>query len=92
MSATPAVYPRRAAGMGVSDHPDGLVIHQHNPPRVHHLDRTAALVFELCSGRLTTDEITAHIGARLGRSAPPREEVAETIARFHAEGILEARS
>ena len=41
----------RAEGLDVNEVPDGYVIYQTAADRVHYLNKTAAIVFELCDGR-----------------------------------------
>ena len=40
----------RAEGLDVNEVPDGYVIYQTEADRVHYLNKTAAIVFELCDG------------------------------------------
>ena len=45
----------RAEGLDVNEVPDGYVIYQTEADRVHYLNKTAAIVFELCDGARGTD-------------------------------------
>ena len=47
----------RADGLDVNEVPDGYVIYQTDADRVHYLNKTAAIVFELCDGARGTDDI-----------------------------------
>ena len=46
--------PVRAEGLEVHEVDDGLVVYQSQPECVHHLNNTAAIVFELCVAAFTT--------------------------------------
>jgi hypothetical protein len=52
----------RADGLDVNEVPDGYVIYQTTSDRVHYLNKTAAIVFELCDGSGGADDIVARIG------------------------------
>ena len=51
----------RAEGLDVNEVPDGYVIYQTEADRVHYLNKTAAIVFELCDGARGTDDIVARV-------------------------------
>jgi hypothetical protein len=80
--------PRRADGLELQEIRDGLVIYQHEPPRVHHLNHTAALLFALCTGEQTVDEIVAYLQHGYGLDHEPVQETSECIERLREEGVL----
>ena len=49
--------PRQADGLDITEVDDGLVVFEPTNRRVHHLNVTATLVFELCTGENDLDEI-----------------------------------
>ena len=51
----------RAEGLDVNEVPDGYVIYQTAADRVHYLNKTAAIVFELCDGARGADDIVARV-------------------------------
>ena len=70
----------RAEGLDVNEVPDGYVIYQTAADRVHYLNKTAAIVFELCDGARGADDIVARVsrdvrareyGRRRNRSLHP---------------------
>ena len=43
----------------VTEVPDGFVIYDDDKQKVHHLNATAAIVFTVCDGKRTVDDIVA---------------------------------
>lgn len=48
-------------GMELIQIKDGLVIYQHEPERVHRLNRSAAVIYLLCDGSRTVDDIAHEV-------------------------------
>ncbi|MGF1503414.1 MAG: PqqD family protein [Paracoccaceae bacterium] len=69
---------------------DGFIIYDATRDRVHHLNPTAALVFALADGESTTERISELVQAQFGLDAAPTAEVAEILARFSEERLVEA--
>ena len=80
--------PRRAEGLEPHEVDDGLVVYQAATGRVHYLNRTASLVFELCTGDHTEAEIAALVGAAWDLPEPPNEEVQGCLQQLRAEGVI----
>lgn len=88
MSSTPTP-PTARPDLEVNEVEDGLVIYDTARDRVHYLDATASIVFALCTGQNTEDDMVTHLTAAFGQ---PAEEVAgpvgEALARFRAEELV----
>lgn len=80
--------PTKAAALEITEVDDGLVIYQGSPERVHYLNRTAAVVFELCTGESSDDEITTVIADAFALDAPPASEVARCLEHLRREGLV----
>jgi hypothetical protein len=80
--------PSAVDGLEINEVDDGLVLYQPAPEQVHYLNSTAAVVFELCSGRLTVEEITSLVGSAFALSEPPVVEVASCIDDLRAKGVV----
>ncbi len=80
--------PRRVDGLEPHEVDDGLVVYQPSTDRVHYLNPTAAVVFELCTGEHSADDIEALVGAAWGLAEAPRAEVRRCLAQLRAEGIV----
>jgi hypothetical protein len=65
--------PRRADGLEVNEADDGLVIYDPRSDLVHHLNATAALIFDLSDGTRAPDAIADAVGEVFGLADPPRD-------------------
>jgi hypothetical protein len=88
MASSPTRRPARIDGLEINEVADGLVVYQADPERVHYLNNTAAVVFELCDGRLTVAEITEQVAATFSLTDPPASEVEACVAELSAKGVL----
>jgi hypothetical protein len=68
---------------------DGFVVYQPDRNRVHYLNRTAALVLELCTGRLTPAEIAAVVQQAFELPESPLTDVEAILAKLRAEALAE---
>lgn len=67
---------------------DGLVIYQRRPERVHYLNGTASLVFELCTGEHTPEEIARLLGLAFALVEPPSDEVQTCLEQLRSLGVI----
>jgi hypothetical protein len=68
------VLPRKAAELEVNEADDGLVVYDPVHDMVHHLNPTAATIFELCDGRRDADAIAVILAEVYGLDAPPHDQ------------------
>ena len=80
--------PQRLDGLEAHEVEDGLVVYQASNDRVHYLNPSAALVFELCTGEHTEEEIGDVLAAAWSLPTPPRAEVRECLAQLRSEGVV----
>jgi len=80
--------PQRVEGLEAHEVDDGLVVYQASTDRVHYLNPTASLVFELCTGAHSEEEIAALVGAAWDLPEPPLEAVAQCLAQLRSEGVV----
>jgi hypothetical protein len=83
--------PRRGEALEVTEIDSGLVIYQDAPPRAHHLNNTAALIFELTDGTRSVEDIAAFIGETFALAAPPIDEVEACVDGLRQQGVLQPR-
>lgn len=76
------------SGLDITEVEDGLVVFVPTTRRVHHLNVTATLVFELCTGDNDEAAITEFVRAAFGLDEPPTDEVAALLASFAAELLV----
>jgi len=82
----------RADGLDVNEVPDGYVIYHIASDRVHYLNKTAAIVFELCNGSEAND-IVARVGQMFSLDDETANEVIEAcIQSLLKEGLVLYRS
>ena len=81
--------PRQVEELEVNEVADGAVIYQPSRDRVHFLNATAAVVFELCTGENTPEEITSALHVAFGLTEFPDEEVATCLSQLRAESLIE---
>ena len=74
--------PRRAAGLETQDVDDGLIVMQRDRDRAHHLNAVAAVVLELCDGRMQ-HEIAELVGDLWDLPEPPHGEVESCLRQLH---------
>ncbi len=78
----------RVDHLEVNELPDGYVVYQQDVDRVHYLNRTAVLVFELCDGKTPARDIPALVRTLYGLEAVPQAEVEACLERFLTEGLI----
>jgi hypothetical protein len=80
--------PVQAEGLEVHEVDDGLVVYQSQPECVHHLNSTAALVFDLCDGSSTVPEISGQLAGAFGSTSVPDRAAEECIADLWSKGVI----
>lgn len=81
----------RADGLDVNEVPDGYVIYQLAADRVHYLNNTAAIIFELCDGERDARDITARVG-QIFELETADGEIEACIQSLLKEGLVLSRS
>jgi len=77
-----------APGLDITEVDDGLVVFEPVSRRVHHLNVTATLVFELCTGTNDAAAIAHVVQAAFGLPEVPSAEVDAVLASLQAESLL----
>ena len=67
---------------------DGLVLYQGPERRVHYFNRTASLVYELCTGEHSVEQIAEAIADSFGLAEAPRREVEACLETLRAQGVV----
>lgn len=80
--------PKQAEELEVNEVADGLVIYQGRPERVHYLNRTASLVFELCTGEHSPEDIARLVGLAFDLAKPPADEVRTCLDQLRSLGVV----
>ena len=80
--------PQTVDGLDVSETEDGLVVYNDATDTVHHLNRTAAVVFGLCDGTRDAGAIAAEVGTLFALDEPPLEEIVGCLDELSATGLI----
>jgi Coenzyme PQQ synthesis protein D (PqqD) len=80
--------PRIAQGLEFTEVEDGLIVYEESTERVHHLNPTAAIVFQLCDGSRDATEIAWDVADLFGLDDSPTDAVESCIARFVQERLV----
>ena len=82
----------RVDGLEVHEVPDGYIVYQGNRDYVCYLNKTAAVVFEFCDGKLETDDIVDRVAKiyELGNSG--HAEIRACIDSLVKEGLIQSNS
>jgi coenzyme PQQ synthesis protein D (PqqD) len=83
--------PAPANGLDVHEVEDGFVVFDASTDRVHYLNPTATVVFSLCDGTRTTEEVAELVRSAWELDDPPVGDVAACIAQLRDEGVLRGR-
>jgi hypothetical protein len=79
----------KASGHEFNQVPDGYVVYHSGRDRVHFLNPTAVVVYELCDGQHTVEQIGRFIQDSWSLSEPPTVDVRTCLSNFLEEGIVE---
>jgi hypothetical protein len=85
---TSTLRPTRSEGLEVSEVADGLVVYQAAPEQVHYLNNTSAVVFELCDGDHSLQEIADTVRDVFSLSEAPIEEVRTCVDDLAGKGVV----
>ena len=84
----PSTRPSVIDGLDVNEVKDGLIVYEETSDRVHYLNGTASIVFSLCDGQHSVDEIASVLATAYELDAPPDATVEECLAALEKEGLL----
>jgi hypothetical protein len=80
--------PRPVEGIKISEVADGYVIYDPKQDRVHYLNQTAAIILELCNGKVTARELVLLVQDAYNLPEPPEAEVADCVQKLIEEGLI----
>jgi hypothetical protein len=82
-----AVY-IQASNLDIHEVPDGYIIYQTEQDRVHYLNKTAAVIFELCNGKHRPDEIVALVANAFELGPSAHDQIRSGLASLIKEGLV----
>lgn len=80
--------PRQVEGLDITEVEDGLVIFEPTSRRVHHLNVTATLVFELCTGDNSVDQIADIVRTAFGVPDTDAAEITAVVGSLRTEKLV----
>ena len=80
--------PRTADGLDVNEAEDGLVVYVSANDTVHHLNKTAGVIFGLCDGTRTPAAIAAEVAVLFHLAAPPLDETTTCLSGLAVNGLI----
>lgn len=80
--------PVRVDGVEIEEAGDGFIVYDGQKDRVHYLNHTAALVFELANGTLDANGIANWIAQVYSLETPPVDDIEVVIKELRSEGLL----
>jgi Coenzyme PQQ synthesis protein D (PqqD) len=86
--STVADRPARAGGLDISQVDDGYVVYDPATDLVHHLNQTAAMVLELCTGQDSVAEISAFLAGVFPAAEAVPDAVLSCVAQLRDLGVL----
>jgi len=79
----------KASNLEVNEVPDGYVVYQSSKDRVHFLNPVAAVIFELCDGNHTADDIRSILIAGYELSSFPDRDFTSALSNMLTEGLIQ---
>ncbi len=80
--------PVHAQCLEINEVADGLIVYQPQPECVHHLNSTAAVIFDLCDGQNTVPEISDRLALAFGLAESPLALVKSCVSELRSKGAL----
>jgi len=83
---------QRTDGLEVHEVPDGYIVYQGARDNVCYLNKTAAVVFEMCDSGLAADDVVARVARLYDLGAAAHDEIRACIDSLVKEGLLQSGS
>jgi len=78
----------RAGNLEVHEVSDGYIVYQKEQDRVHHLNRTAAIVFELCDGTHQPQDVVERVAEIYALDASAHGEIRAALDSLVQRGLV----
>lgn len=90
VAVPPEYRPRKAADVLELDMGDGFILYNHDSSLVHHLNPSAAILWQLCDGSASVEQLSIEVAEEYDLDQPQvQREIAELIAELDAMGLVE---
>ncbi len=78
----------QAINLDVHEVPDGYIVYQKERDRVHYLNKTAAIIFELCDGKHEPDDIVARVAKAFELGPSAHDQIRAGLDSLVNEGLV----
>lgn len=78
----------QAINLDVHEVPDGYIVYQKERDRVHYLNKTAAIIFELCDGKHEPDDIVARVAKAFELGPSAHDQIRAGLNSLVNEGLV----
>ncbi len=82
----------RSDELEVHEVPDGYIVYHGARDNVSYLNKTAAIIFELCDGKLNTDDIVSRVAKIFDLNNSSHDEIRTCMGSLIKEGLLQSNS
>jgi PqqD family protein of HPr-rel-A system len=90
VTVPPGYLPAKVPDVLELDMGDGLILYNHDSSLVHHLNPSAALVWQLCDGEATVQRLAEEIAEEYGLQPPDvLGQVSSVVAEFDALDLVQ---
>lgn len=92
--AVPLSYvPSKRVDVLELDMGDGFILYNHDSSLVHHLNPSASIIWQLCDGEASVEELGKEVAEEYGLDvAKTRQELATLLSELDALGLVEDAS
>jgi hypothetical protein len=88
MPDQPKACPRIVEGLEINAVSDGYVVHDPARDRIHYLNQTSAVIFELCTGEVSAQEMPRLLQLAFELGEPPIADVEACLVSLRQEGLI----
>ena len=76
----------------INEVPDGYIIYQNARDRVHYLNKTAAIIFELCDGKRDAEDVVVRTAQAFELDLAKHAEIRTCLDALIREGLVQFHS
>ncbi|HET9536979.1 MAG TPA: PqqD family protein [Mesorhizobium sp.] len=78
----------QANNLDIHEVPDGYIVYHTEQDRVHYLNKTAAIIFELCDGKHEPEDIVARVAKAFELDPSAHNEIRAGLESLVKEGLV----
>jgi hypothetical protein len=78
----------RSSDLDVHEVPDGYIVYDNARDRVHYLNQTAAIIFELCDSNIEADDVVGRVARAFELGPSAHAEIRACLDLLLKEGLV----